>query len=354
MIKYFLCIFIMLLSTSCISNKQRIVSLITNLNAMFLLKDFDNFNNINSKNNNGNSLLHEVVFADKKELPKKNKIKLIKVLIDKGANVNSQNSKGESPLHIIATQENKVEIAKILLQHNADLEILNNKGETALTYCGYNLFFYYNDKLVELFIKHGANVDSYNSYGSTLLHVLCGYYSGGYGTEDFVKNLILYGADINSREKFSGNTPLMNAVQRNAYDQPQIILTLLKMGADIEIKNKKGNSVFHFIQHVSSIEPLIKSGANINLQNNEGNTILHFLCNCNDKKNKRPRYFNPNFQIDRTSLIMSLIKKGASLDIVNKEGKTPGDLLKKPCNRELIKTMGIKTTYMLNNRNIYF
>ena len=57
--------------------------------------------------------------------------KIVKFLLDMGADVNLQNKDGDTPLHIAARYEMEY-IVKLLLHYNADVNITNKKGETAV------------------------------------------------------------------------------------------------------------------------------------------------------------------------------------------------------------------------------
>ncbi len=56
---------------------------------------------------------------------------LVKLLIDKGADVNICNGDGDTPLHLAVLRRN-VEMVDCLLKHGARLDIKNKKGETPL------------------------------------------------------------------------------------------------------------------------------------------------------------------------------------------------------------------------------
>ena len=57
--------------------------------------------------------------------------KIVKFLLNKGADVNLQNYDGETPLHLAASYEMEY-IVKLLLHYDADVNITNKKDETAV------------------------------------------------------------------------------------------------------------------------------------------------------------------------------------------------------------------------------
>jgi ankyrin repeat protein len=73
--------------------------------------------NINAKDNDGNTPLHETFLTDVEE-------ELLKL----GANVNARNNDGETP--IFTTVDN--DAIPLFIEHGADLTIRNNKGETVV------------------------------------------------------------------------------------------------------------------------------------------------------------------------------------------------------------------------------
>ena len=65
--------------------------------------------------------------------------KIVKFLLNKGANVNLQNYDGDTPLHLAARYEMEY-IVKLLLHYNADVNIINKKDETAMISSNSNIY----------------------------------------------------------------------------------------------------------------------------------------------------------------------------------------------------------------------
>lgn len=61
----------------------------------------------------------------------KNPIKILALLIEKGADINAQDRRGNTPL-IDAIRTGNINVVKFLLFHKARLDIVNNQGKTAL------------------------------------------------------------------------------------------------------------------------------------------------------------------------------------------------------------------------------
>ncbi|KAK9717405.1 Zinc-finger associated domain (zf-AD) [Popillia japonica] len=112
-------------------------------------------------------------------------------------------------------------------------------------------------------------------------------------------------ADINIKDK-EGNTPLGTAIR---YDKDSIQL-LLRYRADVNATNRMGETpLFHTIEinDIQKMEILVNADANVNIQDVNGNTALHIAT---DK--------------GYSALIeLLLLKANANVNIVNKWGETP-------------------------------
>ena len=65
--------------------------------------------------------------------------KIVKFLLNMGADVNLQNYDGDTPLHLAARYEMEY-IVKLLLHYNADINITNRKDETAVNSAKSNIY----------------------------------------------------------------------------------------------------------------------------------------------------------------------------------------------------------------------
>ena len=99
-----------------------------------------NFSLNNTYNYGGESLIHVAA--------KSGHISMIKLLLDKGAQINVQDESGNSALHYAAANGKK-DMVKLLLENNADASIVNAKEQKAIDYSnikGYN-------EITELLLK---------------------------------------------------------------------------------------------------------------------------------------------------------------------------------------------------------
>jgi ankyrin repeat protein len=86
------------------------------------------------------------------------RVECVRLLIQAGANVNVRESNGNTPLHEIFLDD----VNEELLKHGANVNARNNDGETPI-------FTNVSDESVRLFIEHGADLNLRNNKGQTAL-----------------------------------------------------------------------------------------------------------------------------------------------------------------------------------------
>ena len=89
----------------------------------------NNINNLNIKDENKNSILHEVL--SNSNLSKFDKISLSKLLIQDGAPISIQNNKKITPLHL-ASKYHLIDIAKVILKNNTEYNLCDMSDMNAL------------------------------------------------------------------------------------------------------------------------------------------------------------------------------------------------------------------------------
>ena len=116
--------------------------------------------------------------------------------------VAAQNKDGETPLHL-ASQYEEVEVVRMLIERGADVSAQNKEGETPL----HRALEYGNVGVVRMLIESGTDVSAQNKDGMTPLHL-----ASLHRRVEAVRMLIEHGADVAAQNK-NGETPLHRASQ---------------------------------------------------------------------------------------------------------------------------------------------
>jgi ankyrin repeat protein len=152
--------------------------------AKLLLNNGANLNNVTKL---GTPLLSAV---------QQNFIEMVKLLVERGADVNLQNENGTTPL-IKACFNEFFEIAKYLVENNADINRSDKEGFTPLMFAAGKG----NEKLSEYLIDRSADINSENRDGITALFLAA---SGSY--EESTKLLLMREAKFSVVDKYPYET----------------------------------------------------------------------------------------------------------------------------------------------------
>lgn len=126
-----------------------------------------------------------------------------------------------------------------------------------------------NLKKVKELVNKGVNVNTEDHFGSNSLFL-----ASVYGHIEVVKFLIESKANLDSQHPVTGLTALLGSVMRGRHE---IVLTLLKNGADIRVRDFSGNSVILIASaygRLELLELLIEYGADIYSKNNKGENVF--------------------------------------------------------------------------------
>ena len=139
---------------------------------------------------------------------------------------------------------------------NQDLMAACHKGDLAkVKYC----------------IEHGAQIEYFGMEGHPPL-----YEAALYNHLEVVKYLVEQNADLEGRNIFNSNTPLLIAVAQK--DMP-IVKYLIDRKANLEAAEMFGRTSLHFSSWTGDMEMvqyLVESGANIEARDKEGLTPIHY------------------------------------------------------------------------------
>ncbi len=159
-------------------------------------------------------------------------VNALKALLDKGAYVNTV-SEGYSPL-FLAIHDGHTEAVRLLLERGAN-----------------------------------PNLTDINSGHRAALH-----FASEYNRTEIAKILLVHGADLHRKTKYTGETPLVMAVVRRHFELAEM---LLEKGANINDQNAEGNTALHVAasryDNVTT-KFLLDHGANVNLKNKWEKTPL--------------------------------------------------------------------------------
>ncbi|XP_059471305.1 ankyrin repeat domain-containing protein 17 isoform X2 [Neocloeon triangulifer] len=189
-------------------------------------------------------------------------VNIIKLLLNAGAEINSRTGSklGISPL-MLAAMNGHTAAVKLLLDMGSDINAqIETNRNTALTLA----CFQGRHEVVSLLLDRKANVEHRAKTGLTPLMEAA---SGGY--VEVGRVLLDKGADVNAPPvPSSRDTALTIAADKG---HVRFVELLLNRGAQVEVKNKKGNSPLWLAAnggHLNVIEMLYNHGADIDSQDN--------------------------------------------------------------------------------------
>ncbi len=227
-----------------------------------LAGDYFSVESMEALNADGTSAIHEAIRHDHHEM--------LEVMLKKGVNVNLTEDQpqvaGTTPL-MIACAYGFPKVVKMLMDAGADDSLANVNGETA-AHIAVSVKVRFkkisNEDRVEM-LKCLKTVDIPGKNGRTPLMAAQDYdlHASYVLTPVFIEK----GADVN-RADDNGNTALM--LHAEWYCDKEVFKAMVKAGYDVNARNKAGNTVLHYAMKNNSSEVavyLIKKGADVNIAN---------------------------------------------------------------------------------------
>ena len=228
---------------------------------------------------------------------------LVKLFVEKGADVNAMNEQKDTPLRR-AVEGDHIEIVKFLLQHGANKTINQEHDDPNDPYNGETaLFKVRSPEIAELLLANGAKTSYTNNLGETVL--LKAVY---HRNPTLVKMFLDRDVDVNARNK-KGETALLEAVQDSEYSSNQIetVKLLLEKGADVNLADNKGNTPLLVADKLEVLQLLLDHGAQVNVKNKNEETPLIKIAQGYDEDGAK---------------VKLLLDRGADVNTRDQEGKT--------------------------------
>ena len=168
-----------------------------------------------------------------------------------------------------AQEDNLEELTALIAGKDVNLRDKSSRT-TALEHAVRNA----NREMVQLLISAGANVNTKNESGETVLMML-----DDDATSDLVWDLLNAGATVNLQDD-AGNTALMQAATTNNLE---MLKALIDAGAEINTRNKAGRTALIFAASegfINIVRTLVVGGADMNVtDSNNLNALAHAVGN---------------------------------------------------------------------------
>lgn len=305
----------------------------------------------------GSTPLHEAV--------RYGRLDIVRMLLERGANVDALDSLGKSPLLLIIPKEVQLDAYRTLVAHHANISQKDMYGDTVLhvaTMGGAER------NVIEFLLASGAPINERNKQGVTPLALAIEQDRG-----DYVLLYANHGADIHAKDK-EGNTPLSLSLQQESpamlntlittdtiktrdsagntplhvaimLDAPYsyvlfLVDSMVQNRVDIDGRNKNGDSALYLAVRKNKREEgelLLDRGADIFSTNTQdysplrlaleyGGSVQDWIItaqtlNASDGSGNTPLHYAAEWQLD--DAIVGLLQKGARTNVVNANGESP-------------------------------
>lgn len=227
-------------------------------------------------------------------------LSLVSSLLQKGADANKfSDAMGSTPL-TQAVLGNNIFIVKLLLEKGANIHAIDPDGRTALMWAALKG----NLEITKLLLENKADVN-FSLTGETALML-----AASRGNRNIIRLLLEYKADINAKDSF-GQTAIFRATNNKDF---KTVKLLLHLGADATVVDKYGrklpgteNVLIEASRKgdLNKVKNLINKGTNINATDQEGVTAL-MRAAANNRK----------------YIVELLLKNQAKPNLADKQGKT--------------------------------
>lgn len=236
--------------------------------------------------------LSEAVFNDNYEM--------VSFLIQKGAYVSLKDGYGRTPLFFACCCEDE-RIPLLLIQKGGDINVKDEDGETPFS----NVVYTSNLKLFNIYIKYKPDLKINIKNNPNLIYIMLDgcipeYKEIPYDFEpEILKYLVKHGVNINEvcKDYDEIDTPLFRAC-RSRDDSSSIIQCLIDNGAKVNCLDiNKNNALIYSLSKPEVIKVLIKNGINVNQKNSNGLTAFDFLIKYNSSSKYKQKEYSETLSI---------------------------------------------------------
>lgn len=167
---------------------------------------------------------------------KSDDIKVAEAIFNSGEsfNIDLQDSNGDTLLHMVKSGD----MAKLLLKNGINAAVQNNDGLTALGKFFERVYLNNIEKIVTALINNGVDINAAAYYDESPVIKIANNAATLSTNIEQMEYLVKLGADINIKNK-QGYTPLMLAVMKSNIDMVRV---LLDAGADTTLLDDNGRN----------------------------------------------------------------------------------------------------------------
>ena len=197
-----------------------------------------------------------------------NNIEVVQLLLDRGAGINNHGGTYGTALHEAASQHDNIGVVQLLLDRGADVNIQGGKYGTALQAAASTTG---NIEVVQLLLNHGADVKVQGGEYGTALQA-----AASTCNLKTIKLMLDRGADVNAHGGTHGAALQVSTHRPYAFDI-EVVKLLLDRGADVNAQEGDGGTLLQRIvencstridpkRDLELIKLLINHGADVNVQ----------------------------------------------------------------------------------------
>ena len=195
---------------------------------------------------------------------------LVRLLVEKGANIGEKEARGWTPLEI-AVHERNANVIRLFLK----LWPNENQNEMPL----HRAIREGDDTEVNLLLTSGADMEKKDREGKNALH-----WAAIMGKKRVLQQLLDDNGSVVGEIDDEGRTALHCAASMKHYEVAQL---LLERKVDISAKDGRGRTALHsatmFWGAEATAELLLRHGADIMARDHQGSTALHSTAQCDDR-----------------------------------------------------------------------